>query len=349
MVQRSLIAACTALALSLAAASTAAKPSAYTVRRGDTLTSIAKKHGVKVSELRRWNRLHKDRIQPGDLLHLRPATRVYQVRKGDTLGRIAKREGTTTAEIVRLNPGIDPKKIRVGQSLQVPGGSVDPDSPKVDEIKGDAKPKPPLKGAKRAGGKPSSLEALARTCPALLGRVPKHIGYRRVHRDAAWATAQANYALKRGFDHLLRRHRLAPRVYVLDASRHDLGPTEHRSHQTGRDVDITYYQKTCPRDGCPTRRVKPKQLDPRRQWTLLEYWLEQGDVEMMFVSHDLQKVLYEHAQKRGVAQAKLDEWFQYPRPPGTKEGVIRHWWSHENHIHVRFRSPKGNRRACAPK
>lgn len=338
---RHLLLLCAALAFVLAAGPVLARPAAYTVRRGDTLTSIAKQHGVKVSELRRWNRIRKDRLRPGDTIHLRPATRTYKIRKGDTLSRIAKREAVTTKAIVALNPGINPKKIRSGQRIVLPGGAAkEPKPPPSYE-------KPTRRKAKHKAPKPSAMKAYVAQCPSKLLRMPKHIGYKRVHRDAAYATAKTIYALKRGFDHVLRQHRLAPRVLLLDGSRLDLGPVgDHRSHQSGRDVDITYYQKRCPRDGCPTRRVRPSQLDVRRTWTLLHYWLRKGDIEMMFIGHKLQKVLYEHAKKRGVSQRKLDKWFQYPHRPGTQGGIIRHWSGHENHIHLRFRSPTGTRRKC---
>jgi hypothetical protein len=43
----------------------------------------------------------------------------YSVRSGDTLGTIAERFGTTVDRLVVLNPGIDPRALRVGQSLRV--------------------------------------------------------------------------------------------------------------------------------------------------------------------------------------------------------------------------------------
>jgi Tfp pilus assembly protein FimV len=54
----------------------------------------------------------------------RPATRspratAYSVRSGDTLGTIADRFGTTVDALLVLNPGIDPRALRVGQSLRV--------------------------------------------------------------------------------------------------------------------------------------------------------------------------------------------------------------------------------------
>jgi membrane-bound lytic murein transglycosylase D len=43
----------------------------YVVRRGDTLSGIAKKHGVRISDIRRWNGLGKSRfIYPGQRLRI---------------------------------------------------------------------------------------------------------------------------------------------------------------------------------------------------------------------------------------------------------------------------------------
>jgi LysM repeat protein len=41
------------------------------------------------------------------------------VRTGDTLERIAGATGTTVDAILRLNPGIDPEALRVGQRVRV--------------------------------------------------------------------------------------------------------------------------------------------------------------------------------------------------------------------------------------
>ena len=43
----------------------------------------------------------------------------YSVRSGDTLGTIADRFGTTVEQLLVLNPGIDPRALRVGQTLHV--------------------------------------------------------------------------------------------------------------------------------------------------------------------------------------------------------------------------------------
>ncbi|BET65658.1 hypothetical protein ASA1KI_05760 [Opitutales bacterium ASA1] len=44
----------------------------------------------------------------------------YVVKSGDNLGRIATSLGITLAELQAANPGVDPRKLRIGQKLVVP-------------------------------------------------------------------------------------------------------------------------------------------------------------------------------------------------------------------------------------
>jgi Tfp pilus assembly protein FimV len=49
----------------------------------------------------------------------RPSTSTYSVRRGDTLGTIAEQFETTVDQLLALNPGIDPRSLRVGETLRV--------------------------------------------------------------------------------------------------------------------------------------------------------------------------------------------------------------------------------------
>lgn len=310
------IAAPLALSLLLFAGTAAAADGTWTVEAGDSLSAIASREGVSVDELRRWNRIEGDVIRIGQVLKTRPPTRSYRVAKGDTISQIAARGGVTVAEILKHNPGLQPNKIRVGQTLELPVKVVIP---------------PPL----------PAKEPLA--CPGKVVQIADHAGYRLRNAHLGWATALTRDALERGFSAVRIRHKNAPRVRVLDASTREGGRLGgHRSHRGHRDVDITYYQTKCGSAGCPVAAVKPADLDVARQWTLLQYWLDNDDVEYLFIDWSLQRALYEHAQKIGVKQEKLDAWFQYPRAANVHHGVIRHWEGHRNHVHVRF-----HRAACA--
>jgi len=63
----------TRVASSASQSSTRAAPgqATVTVRRGDTLWSLARRHGVSTTDLMRWNNLSSSRIHPGDRLTVR--------------------------------------------------------------------------------------------------------------------------------------------------------------------------------------------------------------------------------------------------------------------------------------
>jgi len=124
----------------------------YTVRRGDTLSTIARRHHVRMSELVALNGLKsRNRIRIGQKLRLpsdiAPATRkaaykpnaptapkakksavavaelpesgFYTVRRGDNLTRIADRFGLSVAELVAQNSLKSRNRISVGQRIRV--------------------------------------------------------------------------------------------------------------------------------------------------------------------------------------------------------------------------------------
>jgi len=106
-------------------ASTGGEESSYYVRRGDTLGSISRRHGISLSQLCSWNGLNsRSIIYPGQRLKLWPGSGsavpggTYVVRRGDTLSRIASRYGTSIAELQRLN-SISGSRIYVGQRLRL--------------------------------------------------------------------------------------------------------------------------------------------------------------------------------------------------------------------------------------
>ncbi|HJU35985.1 MAG TPA: LysM domain-containing protein [Gaiellaceae bacterium] len=49
--------------------------------------------------------------------HRRPKT--YTVEQDDTLESIATKTGTTVARLLKLNPGVNPTALRVGQRIRV--------------------------------------------------------------------------------------------------------------------------------------------------------------------------------------------------------------------------------------
>ncbi|HEX2100174.1 MAG TPA: LysM peptidoglycan-binding domain-containing protein [Candidatus Synoicihabitans sp.] len=113
----------------------------YTVVRGDSLWSVAKKHGVTRTELAAANRISPDASLKIDQTLVIPAPSAtpapsnatssaaaasasgdatnYVVRSGDTLGAIARRHRTTVAAIKAMN-NLRGDMVRIGDLLLIP-------------------------------------------------------------------------------------------------------------------------------------------------------------------------------------------------------------------------------------
>lgn len=109
----------------------------YTVARGDSLWSIAKRFNVGVNEIKNANNLKSNLISVGQQLVIPGAapsdqTNVtYVVQKGDSLWSIANANNTTVDELANLND-LGTNTIYVGQVLQIPNtgssGTTTPDT-----------------------------------------------------------------------------------------------------------------------------------------------------------------------------------------------------------------------------
>lgn len=116
--------------VALAVVATAGAPAVITIRPGDTLWDLAKKHRTTVSALKQLNDLPGNgAIFAGDTLKVpggtTPATsasRSHVVRSGETLSHLAVRYGTTSAAIRQAN-GMTSSTIYVGRRLAIPGGA----------------------------------------------------------------------------------------------------------------------------------------------------------------------------------------------------------------------------------
>ncbi len=193
-----------------AVAITPAKPvenvapvSTYTVERGDSLWSIAKKHGLSVSELAKANNVTTGTaLKPGRKLIIpgkavaasaaaaptdaasttaaaptaaaaKPASGEvvkHTVQGGESLGVIARKYGVTVGELAAANNITDPSKVRVGQSLVIPGG------------------KSAAKGTTAAAGKPTATKTAttaAKPAGASVGSEPAKPAEAAPHFDLA--------------------------------------------------------------------------------------------------------------------------------------------------------------------
>ena len=113
----------------------------HTVKKGESLGSIAKKYGVSVSNIKKWNNLKKDTIHVGQKLTIYRSgapmaqvgkssksssstksssgtTQTHTVKKGETLSSIGRKYGCTPNDIKKWN-NLKNNNIKVGQKLKI--------------------------------------------------------------------------------------------------------------------------------------------------------------------------------------------------------------------------------------
>lgn len=103
----------------------------YIVKKGDTLSHIAKAYSVSLDELIQANDLASTVIYPGQTLVIPAAaaaieTQEYVVRSGENLSVIAQKFGLSAADLADFNEINDPNRIQAGQLLTIPAGAVKP-------------------------------------------------------------------------------------------------------------------------------------------------------------------------------------------------------------------------------
>ncbi len=112
----------------------------HTVRGGESLGTIARRHSVSVQDLRRWNHLKGDQIRAGQRLVLHPSAAraeepaqaaakpgdgkkeyiYHTIQPGDTLWEIAKNyPGVSVDDIKRLNGHMNTRNLVVGKKIRV--------------------------------------------------------------------------------------------------------------------------------------------------------------------------------------------------------------------------------------
>lgn len=339
---------------------------------GDMLGGIANRFQVTADEIRHWNEIQGDRILVGQQLWIEPDAlpeeampgewETITVAPGQTLGAIARQHGLTVAALLEHNLDVNPDRIFAGQSLRVAhrGRRVEHTIERGENLTAVAQRyqvsvrdllrwNPKLKADRVQAGREILLftevpESLSQSIgsPAdgrLLNPARLRDDASFVLRDPSrsWGTLETVTALRDAFVAVRKVDPEAPLVRVHDISLREGGHMrDHRSHQSGRDVDVSYYQKNCGTEGCAFRRLSASDLDVPRQWQLMRIWLARGQLEAAFVDYSLQAALYRHARSQGATREELARWFQYPRGKDNPYGVIRHFPKHDDHMHLRF-------------
>lgn len=120
----------------------------HLVQRNESLTVIGAKYNVTADQIKSWNDLKDNWLNIGQKLKIHtviklakqgnvpvvkqtpePTPKVvapkpepkkfYSVKSGDLFGKIAQKHGLTPSQLQKLNPGIRPDRINVGQQIRV--------------------------------------------------------------------------------------------------------------------------------------------------------------------------------------------------------------------------------------
>lgn len=200
----------------------------------------------------------------------------------------------------------------------------------------------PLDGLDRSG-----LLALVQSEPKRLGslsighanrgslfngvQMPASPHWRLVDPDRSWATQETVDALRLAIQSVVREFPNAPTLALGDMSKARGGYFRpHRSHQSGRDVDVGYYYLE---GSAWYKQADATTLDRKLTWALVKALLTQGSVEYLFVDNSVQTLLEEYALTVEPDRAWVHELFH---PPVKHESVLRHVAGHRTHMHVRF-------------
>lgn len=165
----------------------------------------------------------------------------------------------------------------------------------------------------------------------------------RERRTRAFGATNAIEAMVTAFTEYGRSFDDAPLVSVGEISARRGGKAApHRSHRTGRDVDIGYILS----EGMERerwQRADANNFDVERNWALIRALVETGEVQQIFISVRLQRLLRPLAE-RELSEAEFARYFRVPGDERDMPPILKHWDGHRDHMHVRFRCGSGESR-----
>lgn len=226
----------------------------------------------------------------------------------------ARQFGVSLQYLEELNPGVDLENIRADSRILV--------------YRLDLSEPPRSVGSANRG--------------YLIGGMPMPEGDHWVVRriGQAWGTPLTIRNLVGGFHHVADHYPGGSRPMIGDISYPEGGPIRpHKSHRTGRDVDVAYY--ALDNDTPRFWDARSPQLDVERNWALFRYWIQHETVEYIFVDTAIQRALADYAYSIGEDPEFIRAAIQVE---GGNRAIIRNARGHANHFHVRFRCSEWDER-----
>jgi murein endopeptidase len=141
----------------------------------------------------------------------------------------------------------------------------------------------------------------------------------------------------------------APPIAIGDISKKGGGPLPpHKSHQSGRDVDIGFIVKGGQRSASNGVFVQAttNSLDLPKQWVLTKCFLDLDATTHIFMEASIVEALKQYVIKLYKKNTQRLKRYLLYFPGGSKAKIVPDD-EHRSHMHVRFACPKNNKR-CIP-
>jgi penicillin-insensitive murein endopeptidase len=167
-------------------------------------------------------------------------------------------------------------------------------------------------------------------------QMPQGEQWRLLEPASAWGTQETIDSLVRSINKVNEQFPGGPQVLIGHiSSKHGGYLSPHKSHQSGRDVDIGYYYRGAQPRGF--YRATAENIDLEKTWAFLKTLIKGEEVDMIFIDVLIQRMLFDYALKHGEDEAWLDAIFQSRRK--VTRPIVRHVKGHVNHFHIRFYNP----------
>jgi len=176
-------------------------------------------------------------------------------------------------------------------------------------------------------------------------RLPEDDRWKMVDPVNIWGTAETINYLVTAIDAVHEQYPDSHSLFIGDISAPRGGYLKpHISHQSGRDVDISYFYLS---DPSWYERATPTNLDRARTWALVRALITRTDVHYIFIDRRVQAWLRQYAESIGEDSDWLESVFH---GSNSEPPIILHEPGHATHLHVRFYNPiaEETARRCYP-
>lgn len=302
---------------------------------GETLEQVASRYEVTEEALRTWNGVPAaGKLEPGARVKLEarrvppPRQQVrYVVQPGDSWWSIAIAHAIDSKELRAANPDAS-DRLTVGDELVL---WIDP--PVYHWVRTDRPAGDDALASLRRGAVGVGAPWRGRLVNGV--RIPAGEGWRMQQPAASYGTTHAVASLVAALQAFALASGYERALLLGPMSLPHGGPLPgHRTHQSGRDIDIRLPLTAEHPAWFP---IKPWRIDYEALWHLVAALADTGEIEAIFLDYELHKGLHKAASTLGVDEDARHRMIQWPRGRADDNGLVRHADGQTTQIHVRFR------------